>query len=76
MKPYLLGSFESRVQLPTALIAAVLHSIPAVLYADQQVLDQSDILFLTEVFQLSSSAVELLHGVSLGGDVTQEVLKG
>ena len=53
----LLGSLEARVQLSATFIAAVLHTVPAVLNADQQILDQGDVLLLAEVLQLGAGAV-------------------
>lgn len=68
----LLGLFEAMVQSPGSLSSLRHDSLPAMLYRDQQVLDEDHVLLLTEVFQVSALFVQVKHCFAVGCDFLLE----
>lgn len=58
---YLLGPLPRFVQGPSSFHQPLDHLLPPALHADQQVLDEHHILFLTEVLQMGSSFVQFYY---------------
>lgn len=58
---YLLGPLPRFVQGPSSFHQPLDHLLPPALHADQQVLDEHHVLFLTEVLQMGSSFVQFYY---------------